>query len=236
MTITTWITIDCNLKQTACRTCDHNEFNWLFCNSWKYTDWTWSLEPFDPESIMTNHESWRQSVILKRLVLDVERGDEINLVPRTLSDHDNHELWRQSVILKHLVLDVERGDEINLVPRTLESVGVKGIFENILSGQTKRTVNSKLNQTSSIMFDHAFYKLVIGFCDYVTAMKQNPEIFIPMFGNRELCFQHLNTIEDQFHVRISNFYMNYYMKKYFEYFNLCHPTDNMWVESCVSKQ
>ena len=77
------------------------------------------------------------------------------------------------------------------------------------------------------MFDHAFYKLVIGFCDYVTAMKQNPEIFIPMFGNRELCFQHLNTIEDQFHVRISNFYMNYYMKKYFEYFNLCHPTDNM---------
>jgi hypothetical protein len=125
------------------------------------------------------------------------------------------------------MLDVERGDEINLVSRTLEPVGVKVIFENILSCQSKRTVNSKLNQTSSIMFDLAFYKLVIGFCAYVTAMKQNPKSFIPMYGDKEISLQHLNTIEDQFHVRISNLYMNYYMKKYFEYFNLCHHTDNM---------
>ncbi len=207
----------------------------FFCNYWKYTDWTWSLEPFDPEWIMTNHELWRQSVILKHLVLDVERGDEINLVSRTLSDHDNHELWWQSVILKHLVLDVERGDEINLVSRTLESVGVKVIFENILSCQSKRTVNNKLNQTSSIMFDLAFYKLVIGFCAYVTAMKQNPKNFLPMYGDTKKFLQHLNKVEEQYHVRDSNLFMNYYMKKYFEYFNLCHHTDNRWVVPCVSK-
>ena len=76
------------------------------------------------------------------------------------------------------------------------------------------------------MFDLDFYIAVDGFFTYHMKIKQIPLKFLPKRGNRTTVADMLRKTEEEHHIRYTNAYFNYYMKKYFEYFNInfepCH--------------
>ena len=76
------------------------------------------------------------------------------------------------------------------------------------------------------MFDLNFYYAIFGYFTYHMKIKQTPTEVLPKKGNRSTIAKMLAKSEDEHRIHYKNAYFNYYMKKYFEYFNInfepCH--------------
>ena len=71
------------------------------------------------------------------------------------------------------------------------------------------------------MFDLNFHKSVGGFSKYHTSIKQEPKkVVAPGYGNNKVFAERVDASEEKHHIRHTDVFFNYYMKKWFDYFEI----------------
>lgn len=75
------------------------------------------------------------------------------------------------------------------------------------------------------MFDLKFYVPVLGYCEYIRIIKQNPAILT--CGSKSTVKDHVDALEEQLGCVNECKYFCYYMKVYFNYFKINHHHCNM---------
>ena len=70
------------------------------------------------------------------------------------------------------------------------------------------------------MFDHSFYQNINGYIAYITAIKQDHETIMNSAANHRDETKFITYMEMNAFTVVSRCYFNFYMKKYYEYFNM----------------
>jgi hypothetical protein len=70
------------------------------------------------------------------------------------------------------------------------------------------------------MFHLEFYNCVLGITKYYRLIFENPAKVVPRHGSEKTIREHLLDIEKELGKAFRCCYFNYYIKKYFQYFNL----------------
>ena len=75
------------------------------------------------------------------------------------------------------------------------------------------------------MFDHKFHRAIKGYVSLNNTMKQNPSKVIPCtkIGRNQINKIIEKITEEEYHTSLVNIDFNYYMKNYFEYYQMTLP-------------